>query len=57
MPDYRLCFLNESGEPDAVREFSAANDEEARLLSEDALSGQAAQLWRQQELVARFQPD
>ena len=54
MPDYRLCLLDDAGEHTDVREFSASDDEEAKLLSEDALEGHPAQLWRKEMLVARF---
>jgi hypothetical protein len=54
MPDYRLCFLNDAGEPASVAEFFAADDESARRLSEDACGGRPAQLWREQVLIEKF---
>lgn len=54
MPDYRLCLLDESGGVRAASEFAAPDDEVALRLSEDAASGQAAELWRGEVLVQRI---
>jgi hypothetical protein len=56
MPDYRLRFLDDAGSPERTVEFAAATDDEARLLSADAVNGSAAQLWRAHKLIMRFQP-
>lgn len=56
MPDYRLCLLDEAGSPERTVEFAPATDDEATLLSADAVNGSAAQLWRANKLIKRFQP-
>jgi hypothetical protein len=54
MPDYKLCFLDEAGQFASVTEFSAADDERARLLSLDAAGDGRAQLWRAGRLLTEL---
>jgi len=54
MPDYKLCFLDDAGRLASVTEFSASDDERARLLSLDAVGDSRAQLWRAGRLLAEL---